>query len=123
MPPSDLLQRTAEFALAVTRFLRTLPKTDEAQEAAKQLRRSANSTRANYRSSRKGRSRKDFESKLAIAAEEADETVGWLEYLRDAGIAYDALLFQESREVAAILTAAVRTAKKNSRRTATLPDS
>jgi four helix bundle protein len=61
--PWDLSERTRLFALAVTRFLRTLPKTDEAQDAARQLRRAANSTRSNYRASKKGRSRKEFESK------------------------------------------------------------
>ena len=48
-----------------------------------QLRKSANSIRSNYRAARKGRSRAEFESKLQIAFEEADECVDWLEYLRD----------------------------------------
>jgi len=73
MPPRDLILRTSEFALAVTRFLRTLPKTDDAQDAARQLRRAANSARSNYRAARKGRTRKEFEAKLGIAREEADE--------------------------------------------------
>ena len=123
MPPRDLIQRTELFALAVTRFLRTLPKTDEAQDAARQLRRAANSTRANYRSARKGRSRKVFEDKLAVAREEADECVGWLEYMREAKIADHPDLIDESRELAAILTAAVRTAKANSARTTAVPKS
>jgi four helix bundle protein len=121
--PSDLLERIRAFALAVTRFLRTVPRSDEAQEAARQLRRAANSTRSNYRASRKGRSRREFEAKLGIAAEEADESVDWLEYLQDAGIARDAALLQESREIAAILTASVKTAKKNSSRTKEFPNS
>jgi four helix bundle protein len=123
VPPRDLIERTRLFALAVVRFLRTLPKTDEAREASKQLRKAANSARSNYRASKKGRSRKDFESKLGIAAEEADECVDWLEYLRDVGIATNAPLIQESREIAAILTASVKTAKKNSSRMKSLPKS
>jgi four helix bundle protein len=123
MPPRDLLERTRAFALAVTRFLRTLPKTDESQDAARQLRRAANSTRSNYRASRKGRSRKEFEAKLGIACEEADECVDWLEYLRDSRIAHDPALVAESREIASIMTAAVKTAARNSARTRTLPKS
>ena len=123
MPPRDLIARTEEFALAVTRFLRTLPRTDEAKDAARQLRRAANSTRANYRAARKGQSRKDFESKLAVAREEADECVGWLEYLRDARIAHQPALIAESRELAAILTTAVKTARRNSARSKALPKS
>jgi four helix bundle protein len=97
--------------------------TNEAQDAARQLRRAANSTRANYRSARKGGSRGNFEWKLAVAREEADECVGWLEYLRDAGIGHEADLVAESRALAAILTTAVKTAKKNSNRMQELPKS
>ena len=123
MPPRDLKERTRLFALAVTRFLRTIPKTDEAQEAARQLRRAANSTRSNYQASKQGRSRKEFESKLGIASEEADECVDWLEYLRDSGIAHDPGLIAESREIASVLAASVKTAKSNSTRLKTLPKS
>jgi four helix bundle protein len=103
MPPRDLIQRTRLFALAVRAFCRKAPKTDEAQEAIRQLRKSANSTRSNYRAARKGRSRGEFESKLHVAFEEADECVDWLEYLRDSQIHQDAKLLQEAKEVAAIL--------------------
>lgn len=87
VPAHDLLERTRDFALAVTQFLRTLPTTEDAQDAARQLLRAANSTRSNYRSARKGRSRAEFVAKLGVAGEEADECVDWLEYLRDAKIA------------------------------------
>jgi four helix bundle protein len=116
MPPRDLIERTRRFALAVVKFCRTLPRTDEAQETAKHLRRSANSTRSNYRASRKGRSREEFQSKLQIAFEEADECVDCLEFLRDARIKSDAMLLQEASELAKILGASVKTARKNTAR-------
>jgi len=47
MPPRDLQERTRLFANAVVKCCRTLPKTDEAQEEARQLRRAANSIRRN----------------------------------------------------------------------------
>ena len=65
---------------AVRKFCRRLPSTDEAKEAATQLRLAANSVRSNYRASRKGRSRAEFEAKLGTVAEEADECLDWLEY-------------------------------------------
>lgn len=123
VPPRDLRERTRLFALAVVKFCRTLPKTDEAKEAARQLRQAANSTRSNYRASRKGRSREEFQSKLQIACEEADECVDWLEYLRDADIGSDAVLMQEAREIASILTVAVKTARANTARLKNLPKS
>jgi hypothetical protein len=79
MAPRDLRERTRLFALAVLVFCRRLPRTDEAQEAARQLRRAGNAARSNYRASRKGRSRLEFQAKLGLAVEEADECVDWLE--------------------------------------------
>src|SRR6185295_11547539 len=49
VPPHDLRERTRLFALAVVAFCWQLPRTAEAQEAAMQLRRAANSVRSNYR--------------------------------------------------------------------------
>jgi four helix bundle protein len=121
MPPRDLRERTRLFALAVLDLCRRLPKTDEAQEAARQLRRAGNSVRNNYRAARKGRSRKVFEDKLGVACEEADECVDWLEYLRDSGIRHDARLVDEARQIASILTASHKTAKRNSARATRLP--
>ena len=65
MAPRDLLERTRLFALEVVRFCRLLPSTDEAQEAAEQLRRAANAVRLNYRAARRGRSYAEFKAKEA----------------------------------------------------------
>ena len=95
--------------------------TDEAQEAARQLRRAGNSVRNNYRAARKGRTRPTFEDKLGVAREEADECVDWLEYLRDARIQHDPTLLDEANQIAAILTASVKTAKANTLRMKRFP--
>ena len=113
MAPYALLERTRLFSIAVANFCRRLPRTAEAQEAARQLRQSANSVRSNYRASRKGRSRREFQAKLQVAFEEADEALDWLEYLRDMRIRHDPALLQEAREVSSILGRAVKTARKN----------
>lgn len=123
MPPRDLRERTRLFALAVLAFCRKVPQTKEAQEAVEQLRRSANSVRSNYRAARKGRSRGEFQAKLHIAFEEADECVDWLEYLKDGKLCEDAALLQEARELAAILAAADQTARRNTARMKELPKS
>jgi four helix bundle protein len=116
MPPRNLILRTRAFALAVFRFCRKLPRTDEVQETAKHLRDAANSTRSNFRAARKGRSRAEFQAKLQIAFEEADECEDCLEFLRDAKIAHDPALLQEAHEIASILGRAVQTARKNTER-------
>jgi four helix bundle protein len=123
MPPHDLLQRTRLFALDVLAFCRKAPATSEAQEAVAQLRKAADSTRSNYRAARKGRSRAEFQSKLQVAFEEADECVDWLEYLKEGRIHQDAALLQEARELASILGAAARTARKNTARLKQVPKS
>ena len=123
MPPWELHSRTRLFALSVVRFCRSLPKTEEAREAARQLRRAANSVRSNYRASRKGRSRAEFEAKLGIVWEEADECVDWLEYLRDANIANRPELLQEARELAKIFATALKTSRRNTQRLKNLPGS
>jgi four helix bundle protein len=54
--------------------------------------------------------------KLKIAEEEADETIYWLELLKDSELAPHALVepvLNEADEVTAILTASVKTAKMN----------
>ena len=113
MPPWDLIERTRLFALAFMKFCRRLPDTTEAKDAGRQLRRAATSTRSNYRAARKGGSGAQFRSKLQIAFEEADECVDWLEYLRDSHIQEDKAVLQEAREIASILAAAVKTARRN----------
>jgi four helix bundle protein len=110
-----LLDRTRQFALAIARFCRILPATKEAQEAASQLRRSANAVRSNYRAARKGRSRAEFEAKLGTAWEEADECVDWLEY-RDMRITANSVLLQEAQELARIFARSVKTARENTNR-------
>lgn len=116
MPAQDLLERTRLFALAVRSFCQALPLSDEAQEAARQLRRAGNSVRSNCRAARKSRTRPQFEDKLGVAREEADECVDWLEYLRDAGIRENGQLLEEANQIAAILTTACKTAKANTAR-------
>jgi four helix bundle protein len=123
MAPHDLRERTRLFALAIRSFCRRLPSTAEAREAASQLRRAANSVRSNYRASRKGRSRAEFEAKLGTVAEEADECLDWLEYLRDAKICHDPVLLDEADQLTKIFVAALKTARKNTNRLKSLPRS
>src|SRR5687767_15924483 len=112
MPPHDLVERTRLFALSVPTFCRRPPGTQEAQEAGGQLRRAANSVRSNYRAARRGRSRAEFQAKLGIVFEEADECAGWLEYLRDGQIQNDPVLIEEARELARIFAKSVKTARE-----------
>ena len=123
MPSRDLLERTRLFALSVLNFCRRLPHTQEAQEAAGQLRRAAHLVRSNYRAARRGRSRAEFQAKLGTVFEEADECAGWLEYLRDGRIQSDPALTEEAMELARIFAKSVQTARANTNRIKNLPKS
>lgn len=50
-----------------------------------QLARSGSSVAANYRAACRARSEREFNAKLHIALEEADESVLWLELLNEGG--------------------------------------
>ena len=112
----DLEQRTKRFGLAVIKFCALLPRNREGDVLARQLLRSATSIGANYRAACRSRSRAEFAAKLGIVAEEADETIYWLELIRDGNVLPEskiADLLQEADELTAIFTAGRRTSSGN----------
>ena len=110
----DLKSRTKKFALDVIRYSRTLPRDDEFTIIKRQLIRSATSTAANYRAAQRAKSRADFISKLGTSEEEADESLFWLECLKELEtrqIMALSRLLQGSNELVAILTGSRRSAR------------
>lgn len=76
--------------------------------------RSGTSVAANYRAACRARSKAEFVAKIGIVSEEADETVFWLELMRDSEILPPQRLeelIQESHELSAIFTASYDTAR------------
>lgn len=111
-----LRNRTKQFAVAIVKFSRTLPKTDEARIIGKQLLRSATSVAANYRAVGRSRSRAEFIAKIGTVVEEADESVFWLEILEETEIVQKSRaesLLSEANELLAIFAASQRTVKAN----------
>src|SRR5262245_49261741 len=105
---TQLSARCEQFALQVIRFCGTLPTTMAGRTIASQLFDSATSVAANYRAARRAYTRPLFISKLAIVAEEADESQFWLSMLVKTGITTQALaapLLREAGELTAIFTA------------------
>jgi|SRR5687767_1292555 len=113
MDSAELLARAKRFALDSLAFYRKLSKAPEAQVPGVQFYKAATSAWINYRSSKRGRSRPDFISKLGIAVEEIDEAAGWLEFMDEGSIAKDKALLGEATELCAILTASLTTARAN----------
>jgi four helix bundle protein len=111
-----LQERTGAFYGRVIRFCEALPDHIAVRRIAPQLLDSAGSTDSNYRGACRGRSTKEFIAKVGVAAEEADESKGWLQALADAGlgnITEAIALIKEADELTAIFVASEKTARKN----------
>ena len=118
MTPGELRDRTKGFALTVAG---TLGKTADmpdghCRHAAGQVIRSSAAVAANYRAAGLARSLAEFTAKLGVVVEEADETVFWLEYLKESNATpnpgLDALL-NEARQLVRIFMASRRTALRH----------
>jgi four helix bundle protein len=116
MKSAELQQRTKGFALRVLKLIEQLPNTIGGRVLANQVARSATSVGANYRAACRARSRAEFASKLGTVAEEADESLYWLELIQDGNFVPEkklASLVSEADELTAIFTAGRRTSSNN----------
>ena len=110
-----LQQRTHAFFMNVIRLCETLPDNDVTFSIRPQLLDAAGSTDSNYRAACRGRSHAEFLAKLGTAAEEADESKGWLEALFDPNLGdrqTTRTLIDEADQLVSILVKSEKTAKK-----------
>ena len=117
--PSDLRDRTKQFALRIIRLFSALPSSTEAQVLGKQVLRSGTSVGAHYREAYRSRSDAEYVSKIEGGLEELEETAYWLELLGDSGLVVSerlANLRQETDELTAIFVACSKTAKEKQNR-------
>lgn len=116
--PEQFRERTKRSAARVIRFYVSLPKKrEEVRVLGKQLLRSGTSVAAHIREASRGRSESEFVSKLGGAIQEADESLLWLELLREecqADAALTAGLENEFSELIAIMTTMIRRTGANS---------
>jgi four helix bundle protein len=111
-----LQERTLDFLVRVTRFCEGLPKNSTTHSIGTQLTDSAGSTDSNYRAACRGRTTEEFIAKIGVAAEEADESKGWLRALLARGYGDQqetTWLIQEADELTAIFVASQKTARKH----------
>ena len=117
MNKQELQNRTKAFALRTLKLIDALPRTPAGRAISNQLVRSATSVGANYRSACRARSRAEFAAKLGIALEEADESLYWLELVRDGKLLPESklsLLLNEADELTAILASGRKSAAATS---------
>ena len=117
MERDSLKSRTKQFALRIISLSEKLRgQGGSASIIAKQILRSGTSVGANYRAACLAKSDNDYLHKLKICEEEADETCYWLELLIDSGLVRREMLeklYDESRQLCAIIVASVKTKRRN----------
>lgn len=119
MKPADLRERITAWAVDVNRLVGPLFRRYETRIRASQLKRSTDSAVSNYRAACIARSHNEFLSKISIALEETDESVGWLEMSEREGILSGpelARLLDEARQLTRILAKSRMTAEDRAER-------
>ena len=119
MSTEGFRRRTFHFGIRVVPLVQALPKSDVARVIGNQLLRSGTAVGANYRAAARARSRAEFIAKMGIVEEECDESLYWLEMLRELGLVNAARLNdlqREADEILAIVVASIRTARGNAKR-------
>lgn len=111
-----MLERTKSFAMQVVRLVASLPNDNVANVLGRQCLKSGTSVGANYREALHASSKKHFITTLEIVQREAEETLYWLDLIADAKLTDPGRLAtarRECGELLAIVTASIRTARKN----------
>ena len=107
-------QKSKAFAVRIIKFAKFLQDEKKDYIISKQIFRSGTSIGANIRESYNAQSKADFINKLHIALKEADETAYWLELVVESEIIdnqqFDSL-YNDLKEIIALLTASIKTAK------------
>ncbi len=110
--------------LAVIAMTRSMQRELASDVLTRQLLRSATSVGANYRAACRARSDAEMIAKLAIVEEEADETIFWLEMLRESKTVPAAVtdpLAAEANELLAMTVASIRTIRSRTNNQSSAP--
>lgn len=118
MNKGDLKLRTFNFSIDVIDLVDLFPKKKSTDVVSYQILKSGTSVGANYRAALRARSDKEFISKINIVLEEADETLFWLELIKEKRWVENAVLgrlLKEANELTAIFTSTLITMNKKSK--------
>jgi len=113
----EFRSRLYRYAIRLLKFLVKLPNGPVIREVKSQLTRSGTSIGANYFEARGANSKKDFQNFFAIALKSANESIFWLNVLKDTGFISKEIekenqhLISETKEIAKILASSILTMK------------
>jgi four helix bundle protein len=114
MKGDDIAERLLDFACGSLEVVENLPRTRVGRHISDQLMGSGTSGGANYEEARGAESPADFAHKAGVAAKEVRESVYWLRIVERRKMTNRGgpMLIQEGRELASILMASARTARR-----------
>ena len=116
MDKHQLLKRTKAFALEIIDFVSLLPNNNKGNIISRQILKSGTSVGANYRAACRAKSKDDFNYKIKIVEEEADETLYWLELIYESKLITNPIvtkLLKEADELTAIFTSISKTSRNS----------
>lgn len=118
MKESILRDKTYAFALRSVKLYQYLAREQHEYVISKQVLRSGTSIGANIEEAGQAQSKPDFIHKLSIAQKESFETHYWLRLLRDSALLNPKIaesMIEDVIEVQKLITASIKTAKRNLR--------
>jgi len=110
----EIKQRTFLYAVNIGKLVAELPYNTINKGYCDQLIRCSSSVGANYRAAKRAKSDADFLNKLKIVEEEADESVYFLELLKEFNPAFEHqinLLIVEGTEILKVIIASIVTTR------------
>ena len=113
---SIIKDRSFAFAVRVIKLFQYLTETKKEYVLSKQLLRSGTAIGALVREAQNAESTKDFIHKLGIAQKECDETIYWIELLKETEYLNDKefeSINNEANELLKMIRSAIITSKKN----------
>ncbi|WP_162126366.1 four helix bundle protein [Flavobacterium phycosphaerae] len=117
MSDSIIMKKSFELAVTGIKFYKSLIADKKEFVMSKQFLRSVTSIGANVREAVNGQSKSDFIHKLSISQKECDETLYWLELLKETSYISDEefnSIYPQCEEVLRIIRSIIITSKKNS---------
>lgn len=117
MSESIVKRKSFELAIRGVNFYKYLVTEKKEFIMSKQFMRSITSVGANVREAVNAQSKPDFIHKLSIAQKECDESLYWLELLKETNYIYEMefeSIYQQNNEVLKIIRSIIITSKKNS---------
>ena len=112
----DLKVRTKQFVILILDFTAAFLRSLAGEALGRQLVRAGLGVAGNYRSACRARSHTEFTARLGIVVEEVDEAELWLDVIDERGLGATTArkhLLDESRQLRAIFTKALGTARRN----------